>query len=153
MACLDTVSDTTEVERGHSLSIAADVQRLAEARERIVALIRDLDFSDSALFDIQVALGEALANAVRHGSRGQDGAVVTVAIAVHTDRVVFEVTDMGSGFDGEHTCSDDLYAVGGRGVMFMRALMDSVCFASAEGGGTTVRLVKHRAVDAPSALR
>jgi len=28
--------------------------------------------------------------------------------------------------------------------MFMRALMDDVEFATASGGGTTVKLVKHR---------
>jgi anti-sigma regulatory factor (Ser/Thr protein kinase) len=39
--------------------------------------------------------------------------------------------------------SPDLYAPSGRGIMFMRALMDRVEFETAGGGGTLVRLVKH----------
>ena len=39
--------------------------------------------------------------------------------------------------------SDDLYAPSGRGIMFMRALMDRVDFEPAPGGGTLVRLTKH----------
>jgi anti-sigma regulatory factor (Ser/Thr protein kinase) len=53
------------------------------------------------------------------------------------------VTDSGDGFDGSTLRSEDLYASSGRGVMFMRALMDTVEFASCTDGGTAVTLVKH----------
>ncbi len=147
MACIDSVGSSAEVEWERAIQIAADVQHLAEVRERVCEMIVPLEFAEPALFDIKVALGEALANAVRHGSPEHGEAAIDIVITAYPDRVVIEVTDSGRGFDGEHTCADDLYAVGGRGVMFMRALMDSVCFAPANGGGTTVRLVKHRAVD------
>ncbi|MDZ4179287.1 MAG: anti-sigma factor antagonist [Coriobacteriia bacterium] len=126
-----------------ALDMVAGVENLAHAREKVAAWIAPLGFSDAALFDIRVALGEALANAVRHGSAAQDG-LVTVGVDAYEDRVAISVTDRGTGFDGEHVCSDDLYAAGGRGVMFMRALMDSVVFEPATGGGTIVTLVKHR---------
>ena len=148
MACIDAVATPSELEWSRVIDVAADVRNLAEARDRVCDLVSALEFGDAALFDIKVALGEALANAVRHGSPEDGGADISVEVMAYPDRVVLEVTDSGTGFDGDHACSDDLYAVSGRGVMFMRALMDSVCFAAAENGGTTVRLVKHRVADA-----
>ncbi|MDP2234150.1 MAG: anti-sigma factor antagonist [Actinomycetota bacterium] len=125
------------------MQVAADVGLLAGVREKVSALIEPMGFSSSAVFDIKVALGEALANAVRHGSAHGPGEV-TVLVHGYDEKVVLEIVDCGSGFDGEHVCSDDLYASGGRGILFMRALMDDVEFATASEGGTTVKLVKHR---------
>lgn len=125
-----------------SICIPADVDRLAGIRDEVSELVAPLGFSDAAIFDVKVALGEALANAVRHGAPDSNGRVC-VDVRAFADRVVVEVTDNGAGFDGVHIASDDLYAPSGRGIMFMRALMDRVEFEPAKGGGTLVRLVKH----------
>jgi len=125
------------------ICVPADVGELAAVRETVCGLIEPLGFTGAAVFDIKVALGEALANAVRHGSNGGSGEV-SVRVHGYDEKVILEIVDSGSGFDGEHVCSDDLYASGGRGIMFMRALMDHVEFAPASTGGTTVTLVKHR---------
>lgn len=130
------------------LSMRADVEELAAVRENVTSLIVPLRFSEASLFDIKVALGEALANAVRHGSSTPSNDI-HVTVEAYDDRVVLGVKDTGCGFDGEHSCSDDLYASGGRGIMFMRALMDKVEFELAEDGGTIVTLVKHRIVAEP----
>ncbi len=121
----------------------ADVNELASARLRVCESIEPLGFTESAMFDIKVALGEALANAIRHGSGNADEAVL-IDVCAYEDRVVLEVSDSGCGFDGMPSKSEDLYAPGGRGIMFMRALMDRVEFETPESGGTCVRLVKHR---------
>lgn len=127
------------------INMEASVNNLGEVREQVTSILAPLGFPDSALFDVKVALGEALANAVRHGSpSGQDSQVIVDAIA-YPDRVVLEIMDSGAGFNGIHAGSDDLYAASGRGIMFMRALMDRVEFDASELGGTLVRLVKHRA--------
>jgi len=125
--------------------MSARVEDLAPVREEACELISDLMFGEAALFDIKVALGEALANAVRHGSPADGNAEVYVDVEAYEDRVMIRVKDTGCGFDGEHACSSDVYAAGGRGIMFMRALMDRVDFTVPEQGGTVVTLVKHRA--------
>ena len=43
---------------------------------------------DAALFDIKVAVGEALANAVRHGSPGGPADEVDIDVSAYDDRVV-----------------------------------------------------------------
>lgn len=149
VACFDVVGSGSVAEWSRSLDMVADVGELAGVRDRVHQMLGTLDFSESALFDIKVAVGEALANAIRHGSPSDGQASIQVTVTAYSDRIAVRVTDSGSGFDGDHVCSDDLYAVGGRGVMFMRALMDQVSFCPLEGGGTEVTLVKHRTVGVP----
>lgn len=127
-----------------SFEVAADARLMAEVRARITAMLVPLGLPDSAVFDIKVATGEALANAVRHGSPAGVRDEITVEVAAYQDRVEIMVSDRGCGFDGCTVVSKDVFAPSGRGVLFMRALMDRVEFAEHAGGGTSVRLAKRR---------
>lgn len=128
-----------------TVDVVAEAGKLSSARESVCRLLEPLGLPESSMFDIKVALGEALANAVRHGAPVSGEASVVVRVMAYDDRVVLEVVDNGPGFDGVAQESDDLYRPSGRGISFMEALMDKVEFGRAEGGGTVVRLVKHRA--------
>lgn len=133
-----------------AIEVPARVDALSGVREEVCSLIAELNVSESSLFDIKVALGEALANAVRHGSPAGEKDKIVVTIKGYDDRVMLTVTDAGSGFNGVQADSDDIYASGGRGITFMRALMDRVEFECLPTGGTAVTLVKHRGETADS---
>jgi anti-anti-sigma factor len=124
------------------LSTPADLEHLAGMRDRVVELLDRVGMDEASLFDVKVAVGEALANAVRHGSPKGEQDDVIVQVQAFPDRIGIAVSDSGCGFDGAPKASDDVYASSGRGIMFMRALMDSVQFYRCEGGGTMVTLVK-----------
>lgn len=126
-----------------TMSLPASAATLADVRARVCDVLAPLDISEAVMFDIRVAVGEALANAIRHGSPGGPSDNVIIEVTAFPDRVSIRVTDCGSGFDGCTMRSDDLYASSGRGVIFMRALMDKVEFTSCSDGGTAVTLVKH----------
>lgn len=145
---LELPTASSELLWQRSLEVGSDINLLAGVREQVSGWIAPLGFPESGLFDVKVALGEALANAVRHGQPAHGKSTVEVSVSAYQDRVSIEVADHGVGFDGTHRSDDDLYAPSGRGIMFMRALMDRVEFEPAAGGGTTVRLVKHRKVEA-----
>lgn len=142
---LDLPPQATEVQWERRLDVVADLNDLGRVREEVARMLEPLSFPESSLFDIKVALGEALANAVRHGSPGDGEPMISVGVSAYSDRVVIEVGDSGSGFDGTPRESDDLYAPNGRGIMFMRKLTDRVEFDRSDLGGTLVRLTKHRA--------
>lgn len=139
---LDTSVELRPARWVERLEAPAIIGGMSEVRSRVVALVEPLGMPEADVFDLKVAVGEALANAVRHGSPGGGSDVVTVEVSAFDDHVELLVSDAGHGFDGDAICDEDVYASGGRGVMFMRALMDRVDFLPCSGGGTTVRLVK-----------
>lgn len=126
-----------------SIQLPASSTSLAAMRAEVCSLLEPLDIAEAIRFDIRVAVGEALSNAVRHGSPRGEGDTVGVTVTAYPDRVVLVVLDRGEGFDGEAASDGDPYASSGRGVMFMRALMDHVVFERQPSGGTAVTLVKH----------
>jgi anti-anti-sigma factor len=127
-----------------SFEFASDARHMAGARARVAEIVAPLGLSESAVFDMKVAVGEALANAVRHGSPGGSSDVVCVEVRAFPEKVDVVVTDCGCGYDGVVKPAQDALAPSGRGVLFMRALMDAVEFRRGEAGGTSVLLAKRR---------
>lgn len=132
------------------LEVPAAPSSLALARSEVCDILQPLELSESALFDFRVAVGEALSNAIRHGSPLGEADTISISVSAHSDRVVLVVSDQGHGFDGDTASDCDPYAPSGRGVMFMQALMDHVEFAHLPEGGTAVTLVKHLGAPARS---
>ena len=118
------------------------VSGLAEARGRLGELLGRLPLTSDEVFDMTLAAGEALGNAVDHTCG--DGVLVTVA--AYPDRACVEVTDCGEGYEvaeDEELPETGPLAERGRGVRLMRLLADSVSIGKKSSGeGTVVRLVK-----------
>ncbi len=148
LAGLEPYTGASELLWTESIILAANPEALAGVRSKVCEVLEQVELSEAARFDVKVAVGEAVANAVRHGSPGGEEDEVRVDVSGYDDRVVIEVRDRGRGFDGgEALTGDDLFAPDGRGLIFMRALMDEVDFDSdAESGGAVVRLVKRLCV-------
>jgi len=143
MEGLELTDRPTELLWREELIVPAQVASLSQSRLRVVELLDRVTLSEASLFDIKVAVGEALANAIRHGSPHPETDQVKIDLAVHDDRIVIMITDAGEGFEEGVGAATDLYATSGRGIMFMRALMDRVDFRRESNGGTTVTLIKH----------
>jgi stage II sporulation protein AA (anti-sigma F factor antagonist) len=137
-------SEAGELRWTETILLPARADSLAGVRSQVAEVLEPVELTEAARFDIKVAVGEAVANAVRHGSPGGERDEVRIDVSAFDDRVVIEVRDRGHGFDdGDTPSGDDLFASSGRGLVFMRALMDDVDFESdADGGGAVVRLVK-----------
>ena len=142
LGSLDLVIEGGEPLWVQTFEAPAALNSMSDVRQRVVELILPLGMHEAGIFDTKVAVGEALANAVRHGSPQGEADVVAIEVRAFHDRVEVRVTDHGEGFTGTPACTTDMYAPGGRGVLFMRALMDKVEFMRCDGRGTMVRLVK-----------
>jgi serine/threonine-protein kinase RsbW len=104
---------------------------------------------------IEIAICEALANAVIHGNQENTDKNVDVTCRGSTDGEVFIIVrDQGTGFDGsavpDPTEPDRLLMTAGRGLHLMRTLMDEVSF---EENGAVVRMRKTGENLASEALR
>ena len=141
--------DATPVRAGqhprweHEFSFPATTQQLRAARRRIAAFAEVAGLEEAGLFELNVAVAEALANAVVHGSpRGADDDV-HVRFFCYEDEVAVEVVDSGSGMDVTPICAPPAVATSGRGIHFMRALADAVHYTCGPLG-TRVLLIKER---------
>jgi serine/threonine-protein kinase RsbW len=127
------------------LDLESDIHSIAPAVDKIVAQIRESQCLAGREPDVEVALFEALANAVIHGNREEKSKSVRIFCRVEpSDCVSIVVRDQGSGFDPgsvpDPTSPENLGAEHGRGILMMKAFMDDVHF---EKGGTEVHMVKN----------
>lgn len=103
---------------------------------------------EEKLGDVELALHEALANAVLHGNRSDPHKKVVVACFCECGAdagLLLVVRDEGSGFDPNQipdpTAAEAVYSNHGRGIFLMRHLMDQMRHLE---GGSEVELRKRR---------
>jgi serine/threonine-protein kinase RsbW len=109
-------------------------------------------FDDDTLHWINIALRESVANAMKHGNKGDESKRVAVeflaAPAEHPSELTIVVRDQGEGFDPEQVADplapENLLKSSGRGIFLIRSFMDEVSLHRAPGGGMEVRMVKRR---------
>lgn len=133
--------------------VKSDVRETCVPKQAIMKELERCRYSDDAVFAVQLALEEALANAVKHGNRNDAAKSITVRYAVNEEKAVFVVRDEGGGFLPEDvpdcTAPDRLPLPNGRGIMLIRAYMDEVCFRD---HGREVYFVKRRTSATPVAV-
>ncbi len=113
-----------------------------EARQRIDTIAERLGYCRTDRNDIVLAVGEAATNAIKYGAEADAGDSFTVSCVADAERLCLSISDNGPGFCLESLpeCEDYLFVDHGRGIFFMRSVMDSVAFDF--DSGTTVRMVK-----------
>jgi serine/threonine-protein kinase RsbW len=106
-------------------------------------LIRKSGCVPEAEADVELALREALANAVIHGNHENPQKYVHIRCCCKRDEVSVAVKDEGRGFDintvADPTAPENMGSIHGRGILLMKAFMDEVRF---EEGGVVVRMRK-----------
>lgn len=95
---------------------------------------------------VDLAVREALANAIKHGNEQEPSKQVHVDLAVEAGELVIQVEDEGMGFDPSQVLDplapENILRPNGRGITFMKSFMDDVQYGSGPGGGTMVTLRK-----------
>jgi serine/threonine-protein kinase RsbW len=133
------------------LDLPCEPRSVAVIRAQAAAMAARLPFTPTELDDVVLAVGEAAANAVRHGLRA--GARGVIHVRCRADRTGFcvEITDPGDGFDPERVQRPKagVWQEGGLGIYLMRRIMDAVSYTF-DARGTTVRLIKRASSAAPA---
>jgi serine/threonine-protein kinase RsbW len=135
-------AETTE------LSLPSRIDTVATAAAAVAEFLSRSGISDDAAFGIDMAVREAVTNAVIHGNRNDENKTVDVTLKSSPDAVEISVHDQGPGFNPEEvpdpTAEENILKASGRGIFFMRNFMDEVNWLIRPGGGTTVRMLKRR---------
>jgi serine/threonine-protein kinase RsbW len=126
------------------IRVPGRVEAISPAVEQVMAEARGMECSQGKEFEIETALREALANAIRHGCRNDASQNVEVCVACDDTRgMLIIVRDPGPGFDpGEipsPTLGHNVFRHHGRGIYLINQLMDEVSF---DRGGTEIRMRK-----------
>jgi serine/threonine-protein kinase RsbW len=135
-------SSSPSIELQHSFSsIIAGIRPSVDLVMRFVSKFRKQDGSEA---NIEMALHEALTNAVVHGNHEDPYKLVHVACRCSIDgQVSITIRDQGQGFDTravpDPTTTENLLSTHGRGIYLMQALMDEVSF---DEGGVVVHMCK-----------
>jgi len=126
------------------VTLAAERKSVDPVVEQVMQAVREMKCVNGKEDAIELALAEALANAVVHGAKEDPSKVVECLVACDEQRgILIIVRDPGEGFDpkGIPSCTlgENLYSNHGRGIFLINQLMDEVKFRK---NGTEIHMVK-----------
>jgi serine/threonine-protein kinase RsbW len=126
------------------VSLAADRKAVDPVVAQVMDSVRKMKNIEGKEDAIELALQEALANAVVHGAKEDPTKVVECLVACDEQRgLLIIVRDPGPGFDPQAipscTMGENLYSNHGRGIFLINQLMDEVQFHK---NGTEIHMVK-----------
>jgi serine/threonine-protein kinase RsbW len=128
-----------------TLRLPAALPSASQARAFVRRRAQEAGFDPMAVQDIEVAVGEAVSNAILHGAHhegssggaSETGGEITITVEKTGGYFAVSIQDHGPGFDlpaVEASTLDDLLAERGRGLALMGMLMDHLDMHRVAGG-------------------
>jgi anti-sigma regulatory factor (Ser/Thr protein kinase) len=135
-----------------NIVIPADAAAIAKVSAGVKELLNSKQWPEEEVMEVQLAVQEALANAIHHGCKDDPSKHVQCCVAIDAKgEVVIVVRDPGPGFDAtavpDPREGDNVLKQSGRGVFLINQLMDSVEFTEE---GRQVRMRKRADAKAKS---
>jgi len=128
-------------------SIPSKIEAIDEAVQKATEFAGQAGFADDALFGIDMAVREAVANAVKHGNKLDASKTVEITLIAIGEAMEIVIRDFGEGFDVEEvpdpTNPENLLKASGRGILFMHNFVDKVEWERHPKGGMVVRMTKN----------
>ena len=128
------------------LVLPSHIEAVADAAAAVTDFVKSCGLDEQVAFGVDMAVREAVTNAVVHGNQEDEGKSVEVIFGCGENALEIEIRDQGEGFDPatvpDPTEPANLLKTSGRGIFLMRTFMDEVDWFVRPDGGTTVRLVK-----------
>ncbi|MDY0092194.1 MAG: ATP-binding protein [Candidatus Vecturithrix sp.] len=109
------------------------------------ALFGEKGIKEPATTNVTTSVIEAIGNAITHGNKGDISKTIGIFITLRQKKMTIKVQDQGEGFDDsslpDPLAPENLLNLSGRGIFFMKSLMDRVEF-KCNGNGSTVIMEK-----------
>jgi serine/threonine-protein kinase RsbW len=122
------------------------IESIGAAAEAAAEFLNRFGAGEEVLFAVDMAIREAVTNAVVHGNKQDESKKVMVSLSRSPNTLEIVVRDQGHGFDPEGvadpTDPQNLLKASGRGILFMRTFMDEVEWLEHDEGGTVVKMTK-----------
>ena len=109
------------------VTLHADVASISPVVGWVMHLVGELENTDGKEFEIEMALREALANAIQHGCKGDPAKMIDCSVTGDREHgITIVVSDPGSGFDPRTIPSprqdSNLHSEHGRGLFLISKL-------------------------------
>jgi serine/threonine-protein kinase RsbW len=140
---LEPAAPGTEKQGGfgrQEMTIRADLSRLAEVRRFADRACRAFGFPPEVCYQVKLAMSEAVANAIEHGSTTPDDPI-RLQVVNEGEAIAFYVSDGGTFIEPSMVYDHDLMDERGRGLGFIELLMDDVAI-NPSPEGTVIRFAK-----------
>ena len=125
--------------------IPADVAALEKVGACVNEFLASRQWPVEEVMKVELAVQEALANAIRHGCRNDASKLVDCCVTLNAAELVIVIRDPGPGFEVRAVANPlervNLFKPGGRGVFLINQLMDTVEFTE---GGRQLTMRKRR---------
>jgi serine/threonine-protein kinase RsbW len=126
------------------VTLSAERKAVDPVVRNVMEIVRDMQCAIGKEDDIELALTEALVNAVVHGAKEDPSKTVECIVACDEEKgMLIMVRDPGPGFDPAsipNPCSgENVFSSHGRGIFLINQLMDEVKFHK---NGTEIHMVK-----------
>ena len=136
--------DVDKLDLKLSVTLAADRDAVDPVVRSVMNVVREMNCAPGREDDIELALTEALANAVVHGAKNDPSKVVECDVACDPQHgILIVVRDPGTGFDpakiADPCQGENIFASSGRGIYLINQLMDEVQFHK---NGTEIHMLK-----------
>jgi serine/threonine-protein kinase RsbW len=130
-----------------TMTIPADPGAIPKVTDGVTHVLQEKGWPEDDVIAVELALQEAVANAIRHGCRGDVNQQLQCSVSFgEAGEVVITVRDPGTGFDPAKVPSPldpaNLLKTSGRGIFLISGLMDEVQFAD---GGRELQMRKKKA--------
>jgi serine/threonine-protein kinase RsbW len=117
------------------LVLPSHIEAVADGAAAATDFIRSCGVGEEAAFGIDMAVREAITNAMVHGNKEDEAKTIELTLNC-----------LGEGFDPasipDPTDPANILKTSGRGIFLMRTFMDEVQWSMHPEGGTTVRMTK-----------
>ena len=128
------------------LTLPSRIEAVNEAAAAVARMLSDLGADEQIAFGLDMAIREAVTNAVLHGNKQDESKEVHVNIKSSPEAIEISVHDEGQGFNPtevpDPTAAENIMKTSGRGIFFMRNFVDEVEWLIRPEGGTTVKMIK-----------
>jgi serine/threonine-protein kinase RsbW len=136
--------DADKLDLKLSVTLSADRDAVDPVVRSVMNAVREMKCAPGHEDDIELALTEALANAVVHGAKNDPSKIIECDVACDENRgILIIVRDPGTGFDPSKIANpchgENIYASHGRGIYLINQLMDEVQFHK---NGTEIHMLK-----------
>ena len=127
-----------------NMTIPADARKIPTVTDGVMQVLQDKHWPEERIIQVELALQEALANAIRHGCQGDSSRKVQCVVTFDArGEILLVVRDPGTGFDAttvpDPLAEENVLKSSGRGIFLINQLMDEVAFRD---GGRELQMKK-----------